>query len=115
MMLTLHGTPADLWQAASNASDYAPEAYDSDGFVHTSIGAAALAAALNRYLRGDQRKYVALLIDLDRVTVPWEIAHYSGDAARYPHLHGRLDRDAVVAVVDVPRTADGGFLPPIIA
>ena len=114
-MLTVHGTPAEVWQAASNAGDYVPEAYASDGFIHTSIGAEALAGALNGHMRGDPRDYVALLIDLERVSAPWEIARYSGNGARYPHLHGRLNRDAVLAVVDVPRTDDDRFLPPAIA
>ena len=111
-MLTLHGTAAADWRAAESAAEYVPPAYAQDGFIHTSVGGAALAAALNRHLRADPRPYVALLIDLDRVPARWEIARYPGDPAEYPHIHGPLPRDAVVAVLPISRAADGAFLAP---
>ena len=111
-MLTLHGAPAARWQAEA-ALDYRPESFAHDGFIHTSVGGEALAAALNRHAGTDERPYVALLIDLDRVRAPWEITRYSGTAALFPHLHGPLNRDAVVAVLELTRRADGAFLPPL--
>src|SRR5579883_3150181 len=111
-MLTLHATPAEVWQSAETLSEYLPEAYARDGFIHTTVGGAALATALNRFFHGDPRPYVALLIDLDRVTARCEIARYDGDPALYPHIHGPFSRDAVVAVLPIARAADGSFLPP---
>jgi uncharacterized protein (DUF952 family) len=109
-MFTLHGTALADWQTA--ADEYLPPAFAQDGFIHTSVGGEALAAALNRHLRGDPRPYVALLIDLDRVPARWEIARYPNDPAAYPHIHGPLPRAAVIDVLPIPRTADGEFLPP---
>lgn len=110
-MLTYHGAPRSAWETDSDR-DYLPEPFTTDGFIHTSAGAETLAAALNRYLKDDLRPYVALLIDLDRVQACWDVARYAGDAGEYPHIHGPLNRDAVVQVVPIERAADGSFLPP---
>ena len=109
--LTYHGAPAAVWEAASGA-DYTPEAFAADGFIHTSIGAATLCDALNRYYRDDDRPYVALLIDLGRVRAPWEIVRHADRDGEFPHIHGPLNRDAVLRVLPLGRAPDGGFLPP---
>lgn len=110
-MLTFHGAPQSAWEATPD-EDYLPEAFATDGFIHTSVGAATLAAALNRYLTADDRPYVALLIDLDRVRSPWDVARYNGDPGEYPHIRGPLNRDAVLRVIPLGRTPEGAFLPP---
>jgi uncharacterized protein (DUF952 family) len=111
-VLTYHGAPRSAWEAQPEA-DYLPEAFAADGFIHTSVGAETLAAALNRYLKDDLRPYVALLIDLDRVRARWDVSRYDGDLSDYPHIHGPLNRDAVLRVLPLRRGADGSFLPPV--
>lgn len=111
-MIALHGAPQEVWHASAERTEYLPEAFAQDGFIHTTVGAEALAGALNRYLRTDPRPYVTLLIELDRVAVRWVIARYPGDPAQYPHIYGPLPREAVLAVAPIPRAEDGTFLPP---
>jgi uncharacterized protein (DUF952 family) len=112
VLLTYHGTPCAVWEAAAGSPDYRPEPFESDGFIHTSIGAPVLAAALNRYYRDDPRPYVALVIDLDSVTARWDVARYDGVLGEFPHIHGPLNRDAVLRVVPLERGPDGEFLEP---
>jgi uncharacterized protein (DUF952 family) len=51
---------------------------------------------------------VILTLDLDRVGSPWRIE----DPERiYPHIHGPIERAAIIAVVPAKRDVDGRFLP----
>jgi len=106
--VTYHLVPTGEWEAAPPDEPYTPVAFDRDGFIHTTHTASEVAAAGNRYYRADPRPHLAVVIDLRRVTAPWR---YDGDA-RFPHIYGPLNRDAVLAVPTAPRQADGTFLPP---
>jgi len=65
-------------------------------------------ATANRHYASDPREFVILTVDLERMTSPWRVE----DPGRiYPHIFGPIDRAAIVAVVDAPRSADGTFLP----
>ncbi|HLZ71576.1 MAG TPA: DUF952 domain-containing protein [Dehalococcoidia bacterium] len=111
-MLTYHGLPELVWLAARDEAEYRPDGFAVEGFIHTSPDPASLADALNRHAAADSRRYVALVIDLDRVKAPWRSVRHPGLDVAFPHIHGPLNRDAVLAVVPVPRGENGGFLPP---
>jgi uncharacterized protein (DUF952 family) len=111
-MLTYHGVPEAVWNAQREAAAYRPERFADEGFIHTSPDPQSLADALNRHYADDRRPYLALVIDLDRVTAPWRISPRPGLGVDFPHIHGPLNRDAVIAIVSVPRSATGRFLPP---
>jgi uncharacterized protein (DUF952 family) len=104
---TYHLVPVEEWHAAPD-TPYLPAAFPHDGFIHTTHTAAEVAVAGNRFYKDDPRPYLALIIDLRRVTNPWR---YDGDA-RFPHIYGPLNRDAVMAAPPAPRAADGTFLLP---
>lgn len=108
--LAYHLVPTEEWEKSGEAP-YLPAAYPQDGFIHTSHTAPEVAAAGNRYYAADPRPYVALAIDLRRLTSPWR---YDGDA-RFPHIYGPLNRDAVLTALPAPRAPDGAFLPPTFA
>ena len=90
------------------STEYVPVAFVREGFIHLTNGAAELAAVGNRYYRADPRPYLALRIDLARVRAP---IRYDDPGRIYPHVHGSLNRDAIVAVLEAPRRPDGTFLP----
>jgi uncharacterized protein (DUF952 family) len=108
---TLHLVPAAYWRDGDRSAPYVPEQFDVDGFIHCTDGPAELAATGTRHYRDDRRMYVALLIDKRRVQPS---IRYEDEARIYPHIHGPLNRDAIVAVVPVLRAADGSFLPPVL-
>ncbi len=110
-MLTYHGVPEAVWRAQSEAPAYLPEHFANEGFIHTSLDPQSLADALNRHYADDPRPYLALVIDLERVSAPWRISSQPAVGVDFPHIHGPLNRDAVTAVLPVPREA-GRFLPP---
>ncbi len=94
------------------AAPYRPEGFDDEGFIHTSPDPNSLAAALNRHCAADARPYLALVIDLDRVTAPWRVVRHPDLDMEFPHIHDPLNRDAVLAVLPVSRAVDGQFQPP---
>ncbi|HEY7296036.1 MAG TPA: DUF952 domain-containing protein [Dehalococcoidia bacterium] len=111
-MLTYHGVPAAVWAMAAAEDEYWPERFAAEGFIHTSPDPVSLADALNRHYAGDERTYLALVIDLDRVAAPWRIARRPGLDPGFPHIYGALNRSAVLDVLPVPRSPDGRFQPP---
>ena len=106
-MAVYHLVPREELEAGDPAVDYLPSAFARDGFIHLTDGAEELVAVGNRFYRDDRRPYLALRIDLARVRAP---IRYEDPGRLYPHVHGPLNRDAIVAVLDVPRLPDGTFL-----
>ena len=104
---TFHLTPESVWLAQSEAAVYQPEAFAAEGFIHCTDGEENLIAVANAFYRGDRRPYLALVIDLARVAAP---VRYDDPERIYPHVHGLLNRDAVVEVRRVTRGGDGAFL-----
>jgi uncharacterized protein (DUF952 family) len=104
-MLTYHVVAVEDYDP--EAAEYVPTAFADEGFIHTTKTLPIMAEVANRYYRADQRPYLLLTIDLDRLTVPWR---YDAAGADYPHLYGPLNRDAVIAIAPMSRAADGTFL-----
>ena len=103
---TYHLVPAAVWRATDPAADYLPEPFAQDGFIHTTHDPAEVIAVGNRYYRDDPRRYVVLHIDTALVRAPIRI---EDPDRQYPHIYGPLNRDAIIAVSDAVRDADGTF------
>jgi uncharacterized protein (DUF952 family) len=108
---TYHLTPRAYWEAQPPDADYTPEAFAADGFIHCTTGAHNLIDTANCYYRDDPRDFVAVLIDLSKVRAEVRIEGATAQAAGiYPHIHGALNRDAVVDVQSLIRTGSGEFV-----
>ena len=109
MRPTYHLLPTETWTPSNldPTAVYAAPSLATDGFIHCTDGAAALIATANRYYRDDPRPYVALVIDLDATGSPWTIEDPAGI---YPHVHGSIAGEAIMAVQPVIRAGDGTFL-----
>ena len=91
----LHLVPAAYYRDCDSSAPYTPASFDDEGFIHCTDGADNLAAVGNRYHKDDRRMYIALVIE--RAKVEPEIRYADGDAAHiYPHIHGPLNRDAII-------------------
>ncbi len=108
MRLTHHLTPSEWWAAADPEAPLGAPSFAEEGFIHCTDGAAAMVETANRHYRADPRPFVVLTVDLDRVGSPWSVEDSAGI---YPHVFGRIERAAIVAVVAAPRDAQGAFLP----
>ena len=108
MRPTYHLTPADWWAAADPGAPLAAPSLATEGFIHCTDGAAEMVATANRHYAEDARSFVVLTVDLDRVTSPWTV---DDPGQIYPHVHGPIDRAAIVRAVRAPRDRSGAFLP----
>ena len=106
-VVTLHLVPEDVWLAQKNESQYLPDGFSSEGFIHCTHGNDSVIEVGNRYYRDDPRPYLVLEVDLEHVVVP---VIYEDDERRFPHIYGPLERRAIRRVSRIERTADGTFV-----
>lgn len=99
--MIFHLVPLADWTAAP-AGPYAPPSLGREGFVHCSADRdTALAVAATHY--GDVPGTL-LALELDEAALTAEVRRAGGSGGRYPHVHGALNREAVVRVWEVVRT-----------
>ncbi len=107
MRASFHLVPAVVWAAADPTSAYLPASLATEGFVHCTDGEVELLATANRHYRLDPRPFLVLTLDLDLIQARWTVEDPAGI---YPHIHGPVDRTAVIAVAQLVRADDGIFL-----
>jgi uncharacterized protein (DUF952 family) len=105
--VTLHLVPEEAWLAQKDASQYLPDGFAGEGFIHCTHGHDVVLEVGNRYYRDDVRPYLVLEVDLERVAAP---VVYEDDERRFPHICGPLERHAVRRVNRIERAADGTFI-----
>jgi uncharacterized protein (DUF952 family) len=107
MRTTFHLVPVEVWAEADPDGPLVRESLDDEGFIHCTDGPDALIATAERHYRADPRDFLALTLDLDRISSPWR---YDDPGTPYPHIYGPIDRAAIIGVVPVHRSVDGRFL-----
>jgi uncharacterized protein (DUF952 family) len=105
--LTYHLTPLESWEGSAPTEPLTSPSLTTEGFIHCTDGAEAMVATANRHYGDDPRSFVILTVDLERVGSPWRIDDPEGI---YPHVHGPIERAAIVAAIPAPRDAGGRFL-----
>jgi uncharacterized protein (DUF952 family) len=103
----LHLVPTESWDRQRSGPTYVPEAYETDGFIHLTIGESNLMEVANLFYKKDPRDYSVLELDKDRISAR---VQFDDDSGRYPHVYGLLNVDAVVSVHPVRRDVDGNFV-----
>ncbi|MFD0271342.1 DUF952 domain-containing protein [Streptomyces sp. NPDC127106] len=100
--MIFHIVPLADWTTAPDLP-YAPPSLDSEGFVHCSADrptALGIADAHYRDVPGP-----LLAVELDERALTAEVSREGESGARYPHVHGPLDRAAVIRLWEVVRRA----------
>ncbi len=113
-----HITSQAAWDAAQQAGVYSAPSLDAEGFIHLSTRAQVLPVA--DLLYGGQTGLLLLAVDESRLEAPLQWEGPAGptpdsvaDDARFPHLYGPLNLEAVVDSAPlVPSKQTGGFLFP---
>ncbi len=108
MRPTFHLSPRERWDAADPSAPYVAPSLASEGFIHCTDGVDEMVATANRFYSDVPGAFVVLTVDLDTCGSPWRI---DDPGSPYPHIYGAIDRQAVLAVAEIPRDADGAFLP----
>lgn len=107
MTTTFHLTTTDQWDPQQEGTEYVPDAYAGECFIHCTDGIQNLVDVGNRYYRTDSRQFLCLEIDVDKLTSP---VRYEDEATIYPHIYGPIQIAAVVAIRGVQRLDDGTFI-----
>ena len=109
MRLTYHGTLAAHFDSLDPREPYVPQDFERDGFIHCTDGERRLADVLSEFYAESEGDWLALYIDSELVEAP---VKYEDSERVFPHIYGPLNRDAIIAVRPIARTADGRFLLP---
>ncbi|MDQ3044910.1 MAG: DUF952 domain-containing protein [Chloroflexota bacterium] len=104
---TFHLTPESIWRAQEASPSFEPEAFAREDFIHCTNGADEVLAVGNKYYRFDTRPYVVLELDVELVSAP---IRYDDVLMLYPHIYGRVNREAIVAARTIERDPSGRFL-----
>lgn len=87
----------DAWEAQKGNDLYEAASLATEGFIHCSY-VEQLDAVLDRYYSGVE-KVLLLTIDPARLTVEL-VAEPSTGGEIYPHIYGKINRDAIVEVTE---------------
>ena len=93
------------WESQASAATYAPKRYETDGFIHCS----------EQYQLGPVADYNfpgrddLVLLELMPTKLGPETRYEQGGRDKYPHIYGRVNKDAVNRVMDIRCNPDGRF------
>jgi uncharacterized protein (DUF952 family) len=111
--MIFHVVPLDDWLRAPDRA-YAPPGLAADGFVHCSPDEGTALAVADSFYRDAPGPLMVLMIDEHALDAPvrWEPpepAPPPGSAVGvlFPHVYGRVNRNAVAGMLEVRRAADG--------
>ena len=107
-----HIVTPTLWDT-DPAFDYRADSLQHEGFIHCSFARQAARSANKFYALAND--LVLLEIDPAKLSSPLRVEPPTGapaDAEKFPHIHGPLNRAAVVRVHTLRRGDDGRWLFP---
>jgi uncharacterized protein (DUF952 family) len=100
-----HITERSAFAAALETGAYETDSLKAEGFVHCSTRA-QIAGTAARFFAG-KSALVILCIEAARLGV--QLRYETADGEAFPHCYSVIPLDAIVAVIDFPCRADGGF------
>ncbi len=109
MEITYHLVPKRYYESLEARTAYVPEPFAKDGFIHCTDDLEEMARVATRYYKPEPGPHLYLYIDKERVKAP---IRYDDPEKKYPHIYGPLNRNAIMAVREARRDAEGNFLPP---
>lgn len=99
-------TPAQ-WQQFSFLPFYEAASLQSEGFIHASK-AQQLQETANRYYKNEP-EIVLLTIDTSLLAIPLLYEEAPNRKEEFPHLYGKLNKDAVIKHTIITRQDDGSY------
>ncbi len=99
-----HICSPEAWEAAQAAGEYRPPSLDSEGFIHCSRPG-QLPWVVTRYYP-ESTDLLLLWIDPEALEAELRWEGVEG-GERFPHIYGRLNLGAVVAVESLPEFLSG--------
>jgi uncharacterized protein (DUF952 family) len=97
------------WERAAGAGAYAPASLRDDGFIRCATATEHAALANARF--PGRTDLVLLLVDTDRLAAEVRFERPEPGGARFPHVYGPLDLEAVFEAAPYRPAVDGRFHP----
>ena len=94
-MFIYHIVLPNVWQQFDGKPSYSAESLQTEGFIHCSY-ASQLDGVINRYY-GNAERVMILKLDTDKLRSKL-VKEASTGGEIYPHIYGRINRDAIVEV-----------------
>jgi uncharacterized protein (DUF952 family) len=94
-MIIYHVVLPEIWEKFKNRPSYQPDSLHLEGFIHCSY-ASQLEGVLERYYRNAGRVLI-LSIETGKLLSKL-VEEPSTGGEKFPHVYGRLNHSAVVAV-----------------
>ena len=94
-MFIYHIVLPEVWDRFKERPSYQPESLATEGFIHCSYPS-QLEAVLKRYYGGVERVLI-LKIETEKLLSKL-VKEPSTNNEMYPHIYGRLNRNAVVGI-----------------
>ena len=93
------------WESQAEASTYAPDRYQEEGFIHCSEQH-QLEAVASRHFQGRDD---LLILELMPTKLEPETRYEQGGKEKFPHIYGLINKDAVNRTIEIRCNDDGLF------
>jgi uncharacterized protein (DUF952 family) len=98
-----HLVPRSMWERAP-PGPYSAPSLATEGFIHCS-NADQVAVSADKFY-ASEAELVVLAVDPDRLTSP--LRDEEGRPGElFPHIYGPINRDAILAIIQLERGEDG--------
>lgn len=102
--------PKTYFESLSHDSDYLPEEFSKDGFIHCTDGEFMVSGIAYNIFKSLNDELLILFIDKKRVKSKIQ---YDDTEKLFPHIYGPLNRDTIVKTVQMVRDRKGDWIFPI--
>lgn len=106
--LIYHITTPSAWQQFASLPFYEAPSLQSEGFIHASK-ANQVQETANRYYKSEP-EVLLLTIDTSLLAIPLLYEEAPNRKEAFPHLYGKLNKDAIIYQVVITRQEDGSYL-----
>lgn len=103
--IVYHLVSPEWWETFANKDYYESETLQEETFIHLSTREQVNGTLVN-YFKGVERIFL-LNIDASKLTAPLVFEDLFGIGIEFPHLYGRLNKDAVFVVEELLANKDG--------
>ena len=102
-----HITTPGLWQQYATLPFYEAPSLQTEGFIHASK-AQQVQETANRYYKNEP-EILLLTIDTSLLAIPLLYEEAPNRKEEFPHLYGKLNKDAIVEHTTIARREDGSY------
>lgn len=98
---------ASDWETMQTTGYYSHESLQTEGFVHFALDEQILAVANKHF--SDKTDLRLIAVNTESLEAPWVMEDLKNRGVLYPHVYGKINTSAIVAVYDFDKNDQGVF------